>query len=139
MSESNTAKSAAMKLLERRDDLQAELNTQYAILEANDATMKTALVDEEGFPRAGKGIHYNQEKSILNKSADIDVYNVRLARVRIIEIGNDLKAITDDMGRALEGVYENEVLSLTPEKEVKGFARVKMVVGNSPAEEAVSR
>lgn len=47
------AKTAAMQLMERREILQAQLNTQYAILDANNATMNTPLVDPDGFPRAG--------------------------------------------------------------------------------------
>ena len=45
---------AALKLIERKEILEAKLNTQYAILEANGATMNTPLVDADGFPRAGK-------------------------------------------------------------------------------------
>ena len=44
----------ALKLMETKELIEAELNTQFAILTGNGATMTTALVDEEGFPRAGK-------------------------------------------------------------------------------------
>ena len=84
-------------------------------------------------------------KSVCIDKVDMDVYNVRLARVRIIELGNDLKAITEDMGRALEGVHESQLSSLNaPQREEvvrkrrPGFSRVNSVARNSPAEAGVS-
>lgn len=53
MSDSEEARKYALQLMERKDVLQAELNTQYDILSTNKATMNTPLVDPEGFPRAG--------------------------------------------------------------------------------------
>lgn len=77
---------------------------------------------------------------------DIDVYNVRMARVRVIELNNDLKGITDELAKALEGVHGS---LNTPERDVgeisvgggegaPGFSRVASVVNGSPAAEAVS-
>ncbi|KZT37631.1 hypothetical protein SISSUDRAFT_987462 [Sistotremastrum suecicum HHB10207 ss-3] len=129
------AREHALKLMERKDLLQAELDTQMAILAANGANMNTALVDGQGFP-----------------VANIDVYAVRLARVRIIELRNDMKGLMDDIGRALEGIYDPS----KPLPRVNGtdagdgagpsqrleemdpFAKVTGVAPGSPAAEAVS-
>ena len=60
------ARTVALELMERREIIQAKLNTQYAILEANNATMSTPLVDADGFPRAGNRNQPPNLKVILN-------------------------------------------------------------------------
>ena len=65
----------ARQLMERKDAIQVELDAQFSILSANQSTMQSPLVDREGFPRA-----------------DIDVFAVRHARVKIIELRNDMNA-----------------------------------------------
>ena len=62
----------ARALMSQKDVIEAELDSQFAILRANSATMQTRLVDAEGFPRA-----------------DLDIYAIRHARVRIIELNNE--------------------------------------------------
>ena len=57
----------ARALMARKDAIEAAIAAQADILQAHGATMQTALVDREGFPRA-----------------DIDIWAVRTARVRII-------------------------------------------------------
>ena len=66
--------------MSRKDAIEAEMEAQLSILQSNAVTIDTPLVDSEGFPRA-----------------DIDVWAVRHARVRIIELRNDLKALMDEM------------------------------------------
>ncbi|KAF8577049.1 hypothetical protein K439DRAFT_1365650 [Ramaria rubella] len=117
-------------LMARKDAIQHQLDGQFAILSANNATLRTKLVDPQGFPRA-----------------DIDVYAVRHARVRIIELKNDMDAVMNDLAKALEGVYDagarnggnvagsTSNSSQTPE-ELKVFARVDGVAPGSPAAEA---
>lgn len=115
----------------RKDALEAELEGQYGILKVNQSTLTTSLVDSEGFPRA-----------------DIDVYAVRHARVRIIELRNDLKAIIDQLGKALEEVYDSQNGEMTKKEEVVNsqaagssgevpFARINGVAPGSPASQAV--
>ena len=84
----DTAAEQVRYLMQRKEGIEAELDAQFSILKAHNCTMQTALVDEEGFPRA-----------------DIDVYAVRHARVRIIELRNDHKAVMDDILKGLQGVY----------------------------------
>lgn len=113
-------------LMLRKDAIEAEIDTQASILKANNVTMQTPLVDAEGFPRA-----------------DIDVWEVRHARVRIIELRNDLKAIMDSIAKGLQDVYDPALVA-EKEQEVSSppglhpFARVDGVAPGSPAAAAVS-
>lgn len=60
-----TPRQIAMNLMSRKDAIEKEIKEQQALLDSNNSTMTTELVDNEGFPRG-----------------DIDVYTVRHARVR---------------------------------------------------------
>lgn len=119
----------ARALMQRKDNIEAEIETHISILKANDSTLQSPLVDVEGFPRA-----------------DIDVYAVRGARVRIIELRNDLKDVMNAIGKALEGIYDPTRASASEgtsgtsaaEDEIpRPFARVDGVAPGSPATEAV--
>jgi 26S proteasome regulatory subunit N4 len=112
-------------LMNQKSDIEAELESHISILKANNVTMQTPLVDVEGFPRA-----------------DIDIYAVRGARVRIIELRNDLKAVVDAIGRALEGIYDPAIqrssqIESNSERPLQPFAKVDGVAPGSPAAEAV--
>lgn len=67
MSGSNATKQDVEKLMKQRKDKEEELKAHLSTLEVNKVGMEEALVDSEGFPRS-----------------DIDVYQVRKARHRII-------------------------------------------------------
>ena len=127
----------ARSLIARKDALEAELEAQGSILKANNTDMRQPLVDREGFPRD-----------------DIDVWAVRHARVRIIELRNDLAALMDEIAKSLETVYRR---SPPPPAEGEGsqggstttasgeattaellpFAKVNGVAPGSPAADAV--
>lgn len=127
----------ARSLIARKDALEAELEAQGSILKANNTDMRQPLVDREGFPRD-----------------DIDVWAVRHARVRIIELRNDLAALMDEIAKSLETVYRR---SPPPPVEGEGsqsgstttasgeatiaellpFAKVNGVAPGSPAADAV--
>src|SRR6266581_477360 len=79
----------AHALIARKNAIELELQEQTAILRTAGVTMDSPLVDPEGFPRS-----------------DIDVWAVRLARVKIIELRNDLNRLMDDIQKALEVVYD---------------------------------
>lgn len=120
----------ARALMLQKDNIEAEMETHVSILKANNVTMQSPLVDAEGFPRD-----------------DIDIYVVRGARVRIIELRNDLKAVMDSIGKALEGIYDPSLAAqksgvsesaLETTTELKPFAKVDGVAPGSPAAEAVS-
>ncbi|KAF8506325.1 hypothetical protein JB92DRAFT_2962699 [Gautieria morchelliformis] len=123
----------ARSLMAHKDTIQADLDGQFAILSANDSTLHTPLVDPQGFPRA-----------------DIDVYAVRHARVRIIELKNDMESVMNDLAKALEGVYDprnggnvtgnllDSSIEPTGNASDAGnvFARVDGVAPGSPAAQA---
>ena len=115
----------ARSLMAQKDNIEAELESHISILKANNVTMQTPLVDFEGFPRA-----------------DIDIFAVRSARVRIIELRNDLKAVMDSIGKALEGIYDPALSTqkdaASPEA-LKPFSKVEAISPGSPASEAVRR
>ena len=75
----------ALSLISQKGGLETELQAQYDILLSHNSTMSTPLVDTEGFPRA-----------------DIDIWAIRHARVRIIELQNDITAIVERIKGALE-------------------------------------
>src|SRR5260221_2087646 len=125
-------------LIARKDALEAELEAQGSILGANNTDMRQPLVDSEGFPRD-----------------DLDVWAVRHARVRIIELRNDLQSLMDEIAKTLETVYprspppppaEREdgegsgsttASEATTATELLPFARVNGVAPGSPAADAV--
>lgn len=117
----------ARGLMQRKDTIEAEIEEQIIILKANNCDMRSPLVDAEGFPRA-----------------DIDIYAVRGARVRIIELRNDLSSVMDSIAKALQGIYDPALAeSSTPEVKseestaLKPFAKVDGVLPGSPATDAV--
>ncbi|KIM90509.1 hypothetical protein PILCRDRAFT_84488 [Piloderma croceum F 1598] len=123
-------KEQARTLIARKDGIEAEIDTQLSILRANNATLQSPLVDNQGFPRD-----------------DLDIYQVRNARVRIIELRNDLKDVTNDIAKALETIYDpssapasassstNAPINVE-EDTTQPFARVDGIAPGSPAAEA---
>ncbi|KAK7048381.1 hypothetical protein R3P38DRAFT_2868986 [Favolaschia claudopus] len=112
----------ARALILQKEDIESQLQVQAGILSNNGSTMDSPLIDAEGFPRA-----------------DIDIYAVRNARIRIIELRNDLAAVTNSLSVALQSVYDP---ALAPPdapngtSEGKPFAKVDGVSPGSPAAEA---
>ena len=125
-----------MELIERKEIIEKQISEQFTILSTNQSTMNTPLVDTEGFPRA-----------------DIDVWAVRHARVRIIELKNDLNALMDTIAVALAAVAKDDAASSNSDNKtpltngvshsgshdtLKAFAKVNGVAPGSPAATAVS-
>ncbi|CAN7975379.1 unnamed protein product [Ixodes persulcatus] len=77
-------------LTKRKLEIEADIASQKAILDANGVGMNEPLIDNEGFPRA-----------------DIDVYKVRHARHRIICLLNDHKTLMKDIEQALHAFHAN--------------------------------
>lgn len=130
-----TASPEIQALSARKEAIEAEIEAQSTILKANNVWFEEKLVDAEGFPRA-----------------DIDVWAVRTARVRIIELRNDYKAVLDDLSKALQVVWARGDTGgarssdgaqaprgeeADAEEEIP-FARVDGVQPGSPAATAVS-
>lgn len=114
----------ANALIERKELIETELQTHFSILKANNADLKSPLVDQDGFPRA-----------------DLDIYAVRNARVRIIELRNDHADIVKEIGKALEGVFDPGLNTNgnSDEEKSEPFAKVDDVASGSPASDAVSK
>ncbi|KAF8073705.1 hypothetical protein FPV67DRAFT_1409957 [Lyophyllum atratum] len=117
----------ARALMNKKNNIEEQIEAQISILKANNSsTLETPLVDADGFPRA-----------------DIDVYAVRGARVRIIELRNDLSAVTNEIGKALEAIYDPALVASAPKdagpepsEEPRPFAKVNGVAPGSPAADA---
>lgn len=120
----------AEALIAQKTSIEAALNAQFSILKSHNIDMSTPLVDPAGFPRA-----------------DIDIVAVRNARVRIIELRNDLNAVLEEVKKALEAVHaatasqrereseQNEAKE--DEKPLTPFARIDGVAPGSPGASAV--
>ena len=125
-----TAADQVRILMSQKDSIEDAIKNQFEILKSNNCTMQTPLVDAEGFPRA-----------------DIDIWEVRHARVRIIELRNDLKDIMDSIYKGLQGVYDPSLVldkpgegspSSSGPQGLDPFAKVDGVAPGSPAAAAVS-
>ncbi|KAJ7935666.1 hypothetical protein B0H13DRAFT_1949117 [Mycena leptocephala] len=113
----------ARVLMLQKENIEAQLHLQASILTSNaGATMDSPLVDSDGFPRA-----------------DIDIYAVRNARIRIIELRNDLAALMNSLALVLQSVYDPALAPPDPPQSSqigKPFAKVEGVSPGSPAAEA---
>jgi len=122
----------ARTLITQKAAIEAEINGQISILKANNITLHSPLVDSDGFPRD-----------------DLDIYQVCHARVKIIELRNDLEAITNNIAKALQAVYDPysppillssssdvELNSSAEADTMEPFARVDSVAPGSPAADA---
>ncbi|KAI0050416.1 hypothetical protein FA95DRAFT_1555751 [Auriscalpium vulgare] len=122
----DSAAESARTLIARKEAIELEIETHASVLRANGTNMSEPLIDREGFPRA-----------------DLDIWAVRNARVRIIELRNDLKTAMDDVAKALERVYDRSAQTgegsgaeqELPKEEVP-FAKVNGVAPGSPAADA---
>lgn len=137
-------------LMTQKENIEAEIDAHVSVLKANNSTLQSPLVDNEGFPRDDLGaqnIRARLDKNLIAVLVLIlDVYQVRNARVQIIRLRNDLKAVSDDIGKALEAVYDpasapaegSNLPEVLPADEAsKPFAKVDGVAPGSPAAEAV--
>ncbi|KAJ7109750.1 hypothetical protein C8R43DRAFT_904566 [Mycena crocata] len=113
----------ARALMLQKENIEAQLSFQASILQSNaGATLDSPLIDSDGFPRA-----------------DIDLYAVTHARQRVVELRNDLSAVTNLLALALQSVYDPALTlpeSPQPSTSGKPFAKVEGVSPGSPAAEA---
>ncbi|KIY69327.1 proteasome 26S subunit [Cylindrobasidium torrendii FP15055 ss-10] len=120
MPSSENPRDLARSLSEKKKNIETEIEAQITILKANgNSTMQTPLVDAEGFPRA-----------------DIDIYAVRGARVKIIELRNDLAAVTNELSNVLQMAFAPSATTVDEEPTEVPFAKVDGVSPGSPASEA---
>ncbi|CAL8135379.1 unnamed protein product [Orchesella dallaii] len=118
-----------LKLMKARDEIDEKIVALGGILESNRVGMTEPLVDQEGYPRN-----------------DIDVYQVRHARHKIICFQNDYKALTKRIDSSLAKYHQRlkdqgtsgtpmamEVDSPTSEVVLSPIAKVNLVSEGSPA------
>ena len=116
-------------LIASKSSIEDKIESQAAILRANNSTLDSPLTDGDGFPRA-----------------DIDVWAVRHARVKIICLRNDLSSLMDKIATALEWVHASSSHSPgtatadgeTPHPSLLPFAMIDTVAPHGPAQVAVS-
>ncbi|XP_012275608.1 26S proteasome non-ATPase regulatory subunit 9 [Orussus abietinus] len=121
------AKENVLKLMKERDKIEAELKSMKDALDANHVGMTEPLVDPDGFPRQ-----------------DIDVYQVRHARHKIICLQNDYKILMQKIEEGLHRVHEltrsedgpSPASTNTVQEAVlsEPFLKVNLVSSGSPAE-----
>lgn len=127
------------QLIERKDNLEAELKALGAVLDSHGVDMQTNLTDADGFPRS-----------------DIDVAQVRVTRARVINLRNDWKDLMDRIEKGLHehhanlqasDAFKNDEATRKPESASTSapqsssapetpFAKVNSVEPGSPANEA---
>ncbi|KAK8864483.1 hypothetical protein IAR55_001733 [Kwoniella newhampshirensis] len=78
----------ARALMQRRDDIEKEIEALKDVLTSHGATPQTSLVDPEGYPRG-----------------DIDIYAIRHARSALVRLQNDRIEVTDRLSVALQNAF----------------------------------
>ncbi|CAG9764685.1 unnamed protein product [Ceutorhynchus assimilis] len=121
-----------LQLMQRKDRIEREIQELTGILTQNGVGMNDPLVDQEGFP-----------------ISNIDTYQVRHARHRIICLQNDHKALMKQIEDGLQGYYSASSSESSMDTQPIGscqrpqmvihqtpFARVTLVSEGSPADYA---
>ncbi|XP_023245269.1 26S proteasome non-ATPase regulatory subunit 9 [Copidosoma floridanum] len=127
------AKEAVLQLMKEKEKIEAELASANNILSTNGVSMTDELTDSQGYPRN-----------------DINVYQVRHARHKIICLQNDHKAIMQKIERGLHKVHQCAGIGGTANAQeetpatssglqdgnflLEPFLRVNLVSPGSPAE-----
>ncbi|XP_076165601.1 26S proteasome non-ATPase regulatory subunit 9 [Ptiloglossa arizonensis] len=121
------AKDYVHQLMKEKDRIESMLNVLKTILDSNHVGMNDSLVDPAGYPRQ-----------------DIDVYQVRHARHKIICLRNDHRAL---MNKIEEGLHKVHALAgnsagnsiavatndIADDEQLEPFLRVNLVSPGSPA------
>lgn len=109
-----------------KSDIENQLSLLFDMLTNNFAAdMSTPLVTEDGFPRN-----------------DIDVVSIRLVRVRIVMLKNDLKSVLELLEKKLQQQFSNQERQPAPVtaapnvEQLVPFALVTEIADESPAEKA---
>ncbi|GLH03273.1 26S proteasome non-ATPase regulatory subunit 9, partial [Gryllus bimaculatus] len=121
------SRESVMTLIHEKDKIEDEIKQMKTILENNNIGMNEPLVDDNGFPRS-----------------DIDVYQVRHARHRIICLQNDHKKLMKEIENALHALHAQEQHVngssssgvSTSFEHTEPIGRINFVSPNSPAADA---
>ncbi|CAG7786453.1 unnamed protein product [Allacma fusca] len=87
----NVTRDGILQLMRQRNNIDENIQALGQILQSNHIGMTEPLVDREGFPRN-----------------DIDVYQVRHARHKIICLQNDFKALTKEIEHKMQIFHQNQ-------------------------------
>lgn len=125
------AKDTVLQLMKDKDKIESELKTLKEILDCNHVDMDEPLVDSEGYPRQ-----------------DIDVYQVRHTRHKIICLSNDYKILMKKIEEGLHKVHSlagtatrtqqpgSDAFHSEETEMLEPFLKVNLVSPESPAENA---
>ncbi|WVQ99611.1 hypothetical protein IAU59_006747 [Kwoniella sp. CBS 9459] len=78
----------ARALMQRKDEIEKEIEALKDVLTSHGTTPTTSLVDPEGYPRG-----------------DIDIYAIRHARSSLVRLQNDRRQVSDLLATALEDAF----------------------------------
>ncbi|KAJ1519191.1 hypothetical protein ONE63_011204 [Megalurothrips usitatus] len=84
------SRDSVLKIMDEKDKIEKEIEALMGVLASNSVGMHDPLVDQEGYPRQ-----------------DIDVYQVRHARHRIVCLQNDHKAIMKEIEKGLYTLHSS--------------------------------
>ncbi|XP_034238977.1 26S proteasome non-ATPase regulatory subunit 9 [Thrips palmi] len=119
---SETSRGSVLKIIEEKDKIEKEIEALMGVLSTNRVGMHDPLVDAEGYPRQ-----------------DIDVYQVRHARHRIVCLQNDHKSLMKEIERGIHALHsggssnENDEAMQEPQPVGDTIAVVNKVTPGSPA------
>lgn len=125
---SNAERQKILQLIDEKEKIEQEIYQLGEVLHANKIGMHESLT-VDGFPRN-----------------DIDVYQVRNARHKIICLQNDLKALTNSIEKGLESIHACNKQGLNSKQSQKDFpveatftkaiVRINNITMGSPGYEA---
>ncbi|KAK6910004.1 26S proteasome non-ATPase regulatory subunit 9 [Kwoniella mangroviensis CBS 8886] len=78
----------ARALMQRKDDIEKEIEALKDVLNSHGVTQQTQLIDNEGYPRG-----------------DIDIYAIRHARSSLVRLQNDRQTVSDLLATALQDAF----------------------------------
>ncbi|RSH87240.1 putative 26S proteasome regulatory subunit [Saitozyma podzolica] len=81
----------ARALMQRKDEIEAEMEALKEVLASHGTTPETSLFDPEGYPRA-----------------DIDIYAIRHARSALARLHTDRNLVNERLAPALEAAFQRE-------------------------------
>ncbi|WWC94269.1 hypothetical protein V866_001110 [Kwoniella sp. B9012] len=84
----------ARALMQRKDDIEKEIEALKDVLNSHGVTQQTQLIDNEGYPRG-----------------DIDIYAIRHARSSLVRLQNDRQTVSDLLATALQDAFSRPTAS----------------------------
>jgi len=111
-------------LMKRKNEIESEIASFQQILAANNVGMNEPLVDSEGYPRN-----------------DLDIFQVRTARNKIICLQNDHKGIMSQIENGLHRLHEQtrnaeptNGSKSTDDREMEAFVLIKSIQKGAPCD-----